>query len=206
MDALKFEGFGGQAAGEVDMQQDEISSVFGLRFQRVEDCNNCGYSGVKDMCPEYLDIPNMADFMNSPLSQAESEMIFGSDTYCPTCYNNNWPSKLVTTVRNVQPPMILNLHVGHGLGGYDGTTVLPTTINFLGGVEYRLMAAAYGDGGHFVAVVRDLHDDVLLYADGMANNGQFMKHTSRVFNMKIFRTGYIVNSMFYVRQEHLVVG
>ena len=46
----------------------------------------------------------------------------------------------------------------------------------LADTAYALSACIYGDGGHFVALVRDFTSNRLLFCDGMTNNAKFVEY------------------------------
>jgi hypothetical protein len=58
-----------------------------------------------------------------------------------------------------------------------------------------LSACIYGEGSHFVTIVRDFSNNRLLYCDGMENNAQFVEYkatTGGLFPVTISRKSLVM--------------
>ena len=73
----------------------------------------------------------------------------------------------------------------------------------LGDTAYTLSACIYGEGSHFVTIVRDFSNNRLLYCDGMENNAQFVEYkatTGGLFPVTILRK--TMQTAYYIRSEY----
>ena len=66
----------------------------------------------------------------------------------------------------------------------------------------KLSACIYGEGSHFVTIVRDFSNNRLLYCDGMENNAQFVEYKATregLFPVTLSRKE--MQTAFYMRSE-----
>ena len=73
----------------------------------------------------------------------------------------------------------------------------------LGDTNYTLSACIYGDGGHFISMVRDFQTNRLYICDGMANNAQFVevKSTTATFPDKYSKIP--MGMAYFLRSEYI---
>ena len=73
----------------------------------------------------------------------------------------------------------------------------------LGDTNYTLSACIYGDGGHFISMVRDFQTNRLYICDGMANNAQFVevKSTTATFPDKFSKIPMSI--AYFLRSEYI---
>ena len=76
----------------------------------------------------------------------------------------------------------------------------------LGDSNYTLSACIYGDGGHFITLVRDFPTNRLFLCDGMANNAQFVEvksTTTTTFPDKFSKK--TMNIAYFLRSDYITV-
>ena len=73
----------------------------------------------------------------------------------------------------------------------------------LADTTYALSACVYGDGGHFVALVRDFTSNRLLFCDGMTNNNaKFVEYKGSAGKFLLNHMKKRLENAYFVRSEY----
>ena len=91
------------------------------------------------------------------------------------------------------------MELAFNLGEVPKVAVVQDEIE-VGGHKYRLSGCTYGDGGHFVAIVRAFYTGKMYFHDGMENNGMWVNLNLSFFPSIIKR--YTVNDAVYLRCDN----
>ena len=104
-------------------------------------------------------------------------------------------------------PLILATHVYYAVRDMQLLCVLPVDIFHLRDITpyYTPSACIYGDGSHFVSIVRDFSTDRLFFCDGMTNNAQFVEYKASAgkFPITISRKRLVIKA-YLVRSEYAI--
>jgi len=73
----------------------------------------------------------------------------------------------------------------------------------LGDTAYTLSACIYGDGSHFVSIVRDYSTKRLLFCDGMMNNAQFIDYKASSGAFPLILLSKELQFAYFVRLEYV---
>ena len=69
---------------------------------------------------------------------------------------------------------------------------------------YTPSACIYGDGSHFVSIVRDFSTDRLFFCDGMTNNAQFVEYKASAGKFPITISRKRLVKAYLVRSEYAI--
>ena len=67
---------------------------------------------------------------------------------------------------------------------------------------YALSSCVYGDGSHFVALVRDFTSNRLLFCDGMTNNAQFVEYKGSAGKFPLMLMRKRLEKSYFVQSQY----
>ena len=74
----------------------------------------------------------------------------------------------------------------------------------LGDTAYTLSACIYGDGSHFVSLVRAFSTKRIFKCDGMTNNAQFVEYKASTGTFPVVIAKKNLETTFFVRTEYAI--
>jgi hypothetical protein len=174
----------------------EVRPVFHASFRSVVSCLECGPMH-SEMSTECIIHANLSQDFNGNWQNASLDATVGLcvSRKCKQCGAN-----LNRTYDTFTTPLILHVMFDAMPAHLRNKNVkdVPDILRF-GDASYVLSACSYGDGSHFVSLVRNFEDDHLYFCDGMENNAQYIRQTIISFpaNLKSKQA----NTAYYIHAE-----
>ena len=184
---------------------DNNFSVFTSKLMVTDICRtlNCKSNGIRNSSNEELDNLLLPVYLAKEGRECQLEkciLATRSPGRCQTCLNN-----MISEIDLFSGALVIPIHVfvvqGKKSATFTPLESIPEQLQ-LGDTAYTLSACIYGEGSHFVSIVRDFSTDRLFFCDGMTNNAQFVEYkaTTGTFPVKISRKS--IQMAYFIRSEY----
>ena len=183
---------------------DEHSNIFTASITIADVCRTSGCSAYSVANYEH----RILEYMYFPIRSQHSEQLCQLQNcvaathgpgYCQLCLK---PKEI--QINQFSGPLLLAMNIyacSNRTNPNPNVPYAPEELH-LADTAYALSACIYGDGSHFVALVRDFASNRLLFCDGMTNNAKFVEYKGSAGKFPLSHMKKRLEKAYFVRSEY----